>query len=91
MLVIAGIFGVVAALLVVSAFMGYNDDHMLWGIGSIFVAGVFFLIGAAQSDSRARTAFMTQCLQDRKEYECVAMWRAGDSHTQVVPVVMPVR
>jgi hypothetical protein len=21
---------------------------------------------------------MTQCIQDHKEYECTAMWRAGD-------------
>lgn len=33
--------------------------------------------------------FMAGCLEDHKEYECMAMWRAGDRASDVVVVPMP--
>ena len=36
-----------------------------------------------------RHAFMVACLKDRKEYECTAMWRAGESHEQIIPIFIP--
>jgi hypothetical protein len=35
--------------------------------------------------------FMAGCLQDHKEYECMAMWRASDSRPPaVIPVPIPI-
>lgn len=41
------------------------------------------------STSEAGAAFMKECLTERKQYECTAMWRAGDSSTTVMPIVIP--
>jgi hypothetical protein len=38
-----------------------------------------------------KSAFMDECLQHRENYECVAMWRGGNSNVVPVPVVIPVR
>jgi hypothetical protein len=34
--------------------------------------------------------FRTACMQDRKEYECVAMWRAGNVNSQTEVIPMPI-
>lgn len=39
----------------------------------------------------AEAAFMAACQKDHKEYECTAMWRAGQSHVVPMPIVIPVR
>lgn len=67
-------------------------DHPGWStLGIIlFVIGVACMAGIIED--RAQTYFMGQCLEDnRKEYECVAMWRAGNSQitTTNVPVFIP--
>lgn len=54
-----------------------SDYLPLW-----FIAGavaLLLLIGYAEYHEQSR--FMDACLQDHKEYECTAMWRAGESHT----------
>lgn len=58
----------------------------------IIVVGVLGLgIYATRQDNIARTdAFMSECQKDRKHYECVAMWRAGESRTTAVPVIVQV-
>ena len=33
--------------------------------------------------------FMAECQQDKKRYECEAMWRAGEDHEHLIPVVIP--
>lgn len=40
-----------------------------------------------------KRAFMQQCMEDHKEYECTAMWRAGETKTTTVPVpiIIPTR
>jgi len=54
-------------------------------IGGI-VAAVWYAasVGAARYDR-----FMAQCMEDHKEYQCTAMWRAGD-HPPPDVVVMPI-
>lgn len=49
---------------------------------------------AAARELAKREAFMSECVADgRKQYECTAMWRQGESNTHVVPVpvVIPMR
>lgn len=57
----------------------------------LLAAGAWGTMVIVNQDSEARASFMRQCLEDRKEYECVAMWRAGQSHTTVVPIYTPTR
>lgn len=64
-------------------------DHLGWIILALFAGIVWLAIYVAQAESVQRKAFMLECIKDRKEYECVAMWHAGESHTQVVPVFIP--
>jgi hypothetical protein len=55
-------------------------------------AFAFVLFGVAiKADSDAQDAFMAECRKDKKQYECTAMWRAGDSHVAPIPIVIPVR
>lgn len=56
------------------------------GIILIF-AGFFYFVYVRASEAHAR--FMRQCMEDHKEYECTALWRAGDSALPNV-VLMPV-
>lgn len=64
--------------------MFYNEE--LWIIGIIFAVIVGIGIAIAQSDSKHQKDFMDQCVQDHKQYECDAMWRAGEDHTTVMPI-----
>lgn len=44
-------------------------------------------MSAADDAERARAAFMSDCqAHGRAEYECTALWRAGEKHTEVVSV-----
>lgn len=56
--------------------------------GKLLLAFLALIVGAvvfaANHDMEVAAAFMAECQKDRKEYECVAMWRAGNS--DVVPV-----
>jgi len=40
----------------------------------------------AEHKEQERKAFMFDCTKDHKEYECTAMWRAGEPKTVVVPI-----
>lgn len=57
----------------------------------ITAATIAVLVVAISGDAEQRAEFMAACQEDHKAYECVAMWRAGESHTAVVPVIIPVR
>jgi hypothetical protein len=60
-----------------------NDN---WPGIAIIVVGMLLigtLIGAGKYEQEQKDKFMQECLQDKKEYECTALWRAG-SHAQVV-------
>ena len=50
---------------------------------SCVVAGVLLLFVAlgyyaVTREREAHARFMRQCMEDHKEYECTALWRAGD-------------
>lgn len=66
-------------------------NHFGWVITALVVAILTGILHLGKIDAAKRERFIAQCTQDHKEYECVAMWRAGESHTQVVPVVIPTR
>lgn len=51
----------------------------------IVVLGYGLVVGAREKE-KARKAFMAECVKDHKEYECTAMWRAGEPKTVVVPI-----
>lgn len=52
---------------------------LLFGIVIVLPAGI-------ANKAKQHETFMQQCQQDHKEYECTAMWRAGDTS---FPVVIP--
>lgn len=52
----------------------------------IIVLMVVALGIAGYAETQQNKTFMEECMKDRKEYECVAMWRAGNTHTVVVPI-----
>ncbi len=58
-------------------------DRRFHIIMSCVVAGtvLFFVAIGYYAVTRGREAhvrFMRQCMEDHKEYECTALWRAGD-------------
>ena len=68
---------------------------MNWFWNNLGTILVLMLVGAGvvayfgiQRDREEKARFMEQCLKDRKEYECTAMWRAGGSHAY--PIIIPV-
>ena len=51
--------------------------------------GIYVGVARAQE---AHTRFMRQCMEDHKEYECTALWRAGGrsgADLIVLPVPLP--
>ena len=47
----------------------------------VAVTVLFFVVLGYYAITRGREAhgrFMRQCMEDHKEYECTALWRAGD-------------
>jgi hypothetical protein len=65
------------------------SDNFGWVILGACVLVAFFTLWAVQDDQQKERAFMAECQQHRAHYECVAMWRAGDTQTQIVPVFVP--
>lgn len=53
---------------------------------AIAAIGGFILLG--KKDFEAKQAFMTQCREDHKDYECTYMWRSGEPDT--IPVFIPI-
>lgn len=94
MFTVAIVLAVLGVALVVWAFvvdLTLGAWPLAFGTLLIVAAIALSLVAAVRADNAALEEFMRQCQQDHKEYECIAMWRAGDSHTQVVPVVVPIR
>lgn len=72
--------------------MTYRQQDILEGLIvfallAAFITAAWFVASASNDE---REAFMVECRKERKEYECKAMWRAGNSGTVVVPMVVPV-
>lgn len=59
-------------------------------VAAIVVMGALFM-AAEKSKSEAKQKFMDECLKERKQYECTAMWRAGQSQSgsTYVPIIIP--
>lgn len=74
--------------------MTFGDDlKYLMAMVSIVVvattaalAPLALLFWLFDDTAERQAAFMDDCLQHRPQYECTAMWRAGENHTSVVPV-----
>ena len=67
------------------------DSEIVWlggVLAAVLVVFGFVIFKSSQSENAENKKFMTECLTEHKEYECTAMWRAGESHTTVIP--MPV-
>lgn len=62
----------------------YLNDFMEWLFAAAFTLlivgvmaiGVAAIIGS-QENKKAQEVFMELCQQDKKEYECMALWRGG--------------
>ena len=55
--------------------------------GLFFAALIGFGVYAFKTGENAHRRFMTQCMEDHKEYECTAMWRAGSSEAPTIMLV----
>jgi len=68
-------------------------DWMFFPWGPLLVLFAFTLWAVsvgAEAEKKKRDDWMAECRADgKKNYECVAMWRAGEKHTEVVPVFIP--
>ncbi len=53
----------------------------------LFFAAVIYYGVTGQREAHAR--FMRQCMEDHKEYECTALWHAGDRPLPDL-IVMPI-
>lgn len=73
--------------------MNFIEDHVGWFIFIFVVLAIVAIILLFKQDAADSRRFMTECMKDKKEYECVAMWRAGQTHTAVMPlpIVIPMR
>lgn len=66
-----------------------NLDRVLIAFATLLLLGLTVCgLAAIKTEVAAREKFMTECRQDRKEYECVVLWRAGEGKT--VPVFFPI-
>jgi hypothetical protein len=65
-------------------------DYVIWTILGLLVLGLAGAFGyGINSEMQHKEWFMERCLKDHKDYECDAMWRAGDSSANmvVVPII----
>jgi len=92
-MIVVGATLLILGLLVMLAIVFFDGGGgaMMFGTVLVIFGMVLLLIGGAMADAKTQGAFMAQCLKDHKEYECTAMWRAGEDHTTVVPVPVIVR
>ena len=74
-------------------------DWLMWPLlFTIVIAFIFVLfIGlplAIYYEAKAHERFMNECLQHRPQYECTAIWRAGNRNQRTVqpaPIIIPMR
>ncbi|HRN83266.1 MAG TPA: hypothetical protein PK857_00480 [Hyphomicrobium sp.] len=88
---LVGLLGGVACI-----FVGMASDSAKLVVSSAVVAAVsaVLLFGVGMVSSyRGERQFMAECLQERKQYECVAIWREVNRTTAItpMPIVIPVR
>lgn len=54
--------------------------------GVLFVAFISYF--AIKGSVEEKEKFLSECMTEHKEYECLSMWRSGDK--EVVPVFFPI-
>jgi hypothetical protein len=59
------------------------------GLGLFFALLIGVCVYAVRTNLDARHRFMSQCMEDHKEYECTALWRAGSSEPPTI-IYVPV-
>lgn len=92
MIIACIIFAVVGVLLILAAFALDGEGWLVaLGIVSLIAAGGFLIAAVERDEAKERAAFMAECVQYRKQYECTALWRDGQPKTVAVPVVVPTR
>lgn len=83
-LMAAGFLGVILSMMEFSdVFDSIGETAVLSMLVGVFLTIPYVVIHGDDS----RIAFMSECLKDKKQYECTALWCAGESHD--VPIVMP--
>jgi ABC-type transport system involved in multi-copper enzyme maturation permease subunit len=75
-----GVIGLLASML--------SENLGLFPIAfvGLFVSLLLMLPSIILDEYNKEASFMAACIKDRKEYECIAMWRAGNNHTVVTPI-----
>jgi hypothetical protein len=69
-----------------------DENWILYALLLVVVFCALLMVAMGGALKRERDAFMAECLQDRKQYECTALYgNASGNHNAVVPVVVPVR
>ena len=60
------------------------------GFGSFILGLVAFVWWVVQRDRANYDTFMQGCLKDHKQYECMAMWRAGERSPYPIFIPVPI-
>lgn len=55
-------------------------------IALFFCAICYLFIASVKEAERKKLAFMEECRQDHKQYECTALWRKGEDTSTVIPI-----
>jgi len=66
----------------------FNFDQDIFPIFLIIIVCALLALGAMAvvENGKHQEVFMKQCMEDHKQYECDALWRAGEDHTTVMPM-----
>jgi hypothetical protein len=56
-------------------------------VGLLLAAALAVVVAERIERTEARERFFSECREDHKDYECVAMWRSGSR--SVVPIIIP--
>ena len=67
------------------------DKVIFGGIALVLIVFGYVIYVSFAAEAKDEEDFMVECMKDHKKYECTAMWRAGNTKTTVVPVVVPAR
>jgi hypothetical protein len=71
-----------------NAIIDFLEDYFGWVVLLVILFIIWLVWLMISSEYEAKQAFMAECMEEKKKYECTAMWRSGDKNTVVVP--MPV-
>lgn len=68
------------------------ESFIAIGFVALILVFCFFLVkNDMVNEKKEREQFLVECLQDHKKYECDALWRAGKSDTEIVPMFIPIQ